>query len=268
MANTVKHIFTNADLDANFTLTYTHNQNTTNIIPEWYDETGSNRTTAELFQIIDLNTIKLYCGGPITGSHYILIVCADNNTGGKKLFHLPLITILDSDHRLPVGKNDSVLASNITYGNLISTITNSIGNNVLLKSNNLSDLSNLSTARTNLSVYSKAQVDSFIQALINPVSFGFIAAPGQANTIQPGWIMYTIGGTRFLKFRIKGSTTSYTKICTLDASMAYSQTELIHYGICRTNTNNVYEVKLKTNGELWFVNSQNNIDTFEIEITY
>lgn len=163
MANILKKNFVNSDLDSNFEYTWvwTTGAGTTNVILDWYDNNNILRTTSDVFTIISATTIKISVGGPITGTHTISLLQNESASDGRRLFGLPLINTLDSDHRIPVGKNNSDLANNISYNTLtnllITEVTDNVSQYVLIRTQNLNDLPNKTTARTNLGVYGKTE---------------------------------------------------------------------------------------------------------------
>lgn len=154
----------NADLDAQYSKTFTHNKNTTSIQLEWYDENGVLSTTAGVFDIIDANSFSICVGAPITGTHNIKMIYSDNEAiGGTRLFaDLPyysnfLDTSFDtSAYNIAFGNDTG--SFNETLENFIKKCKAEQGGGDMLSTNNLSDVSNVSIARGNLGVFSTTEV--------------------------------------------------------------------------------------------------------------
>jgi hypothetical protein len=176
-----KLLFTSTALDINFTLYYTHAKNTEDVMAKWFDENGIERPTADLFQIIDANTVALHCGEAITGTHKLLVYyeTGGTSTSGKRLFEQSTTTDPALTLRLPLGKA-STPASNITLTAFIAWLMTKL--TFLKVSNNLSDLNSVASARSNLQVYSTTQVDTEIAKKATLYQAGSGAVIGVANT--------------------------------------------------------------------------------------
>ncbi len=109
--------FTNDDLNIDNEYVYVHNLNTTVIIPTWTDNTGLVRNSPDLFEIVDANTITVFCSTPITGDNTLTLIY-DNALvlAGRKLMALGLTIAanVEDAHRLPIGR-DGILTTNITF---------------------------------------------------------------------------------------------------------------------------------------------------------
>ena len=142
-------IFTNAMLNVDFQLIYTHAFSTSQLSVEWYDENGIKQSTDNVFQIIDDDTFVLNCNEAITGNN-ILLVFYDSETPaitGNRLFERDLITTVDNELRYVLGNQDSP-TYNITHEQLVAVLFASLG--FLKKASNLSDIDNPATALSNI----------------------------------------------------------------------------------------------------------------------
>ncbi len=154
-----KKTFTNAILNSNYQLKYEHDLNTSEIIPKWFDENGIERSTADLFQIVDSNSVILNVNGEISGTHTLLLYYESSTTtvySGKRLFEQDEDDDPSDLMRLAMGKADTATA-NISLSKFRTYLFDKLS--FLKKSKNLSDVTSAAKARSNLSVYSQTQVD-------------------------------------------------------------------------------------------------------------
>lgn len=176
-----KKTFVNANLNASHQLEYAHNLGTQDIVPAWKDENGITRTIGDLFQVIDDNNIILSCNEVISGTHtlYISYDEAGVTASGRRLFELTTTTDPNTTLRLALGKA-ATPATNITLSALLAWLLTKLG--FLKVTSNLSDLNDEAIARSNLNVYSQAQVDALIALKATLYQAGSGGVLGVANT--------------------------------------------------------------------------------------
>lgn len=176
-----KKVFTNGELNAEHQLEYTHNLGTSDLAAKWYDENGVERSTFDLFQIIDDNNVTLSCNGAISGNHTLLLIYASagESSTGRRLFELTTTDDPDDSLRVALGKA-STPASNITMEDLKAWLLDELG--FLKVTQNLADINNASAARGNLAVYSSAQVDAYLAQKATLYQAGSGSVLGVANT--------------------------------------------------------------------------------------
>lgn len=154
----------NADLDAQYCKTFTHNKNTENIQLEWYDENGVLSTTAGVFDIVDANSFTICVGAPITGTHNIRMIYSDNEViGGTRLFadqpfDTEFLNSLFDMQAVNLAYGNDTGTYNVTLKDFIDKCTETVGSGDMLSTNNLSDVANVSIARGNLGVFSTTEV--------------------------------------------------------------------------------------------------------------
>jgi len=183
MAKFTTLTFTNDDLDSNFEVKLIHGKNTVNVILSWVDENNIDRTTTEVFTILDANTIKVSCGSSVTGTQTV-VVCYDDilSITGRKLFGLANLSApYDQTYRLALGKEDAP-AVNVTLSNFLTWLGSVLP--FMKGSNNLSDVTSSGTARSNLNVYSKTEVDARVTPKLDAYSSGMGGGLGHLNTTQ------------------------------------------------------------------------------------
>ena len=160
------YTFTNNDLTETGTygtyyLELVHNLNVPNPIVEWLDPNGVLRSHTGNIRAVDANTIVVYTGGTITGTHRINIL-QDKSAmlQGRRLFDQELKAPgeLDPTYRFAIGR-PGFATKNISISDFTQAVADNMGGNYLLRHNNLSDLTDPATARYNLDVYSKAEID-------------------------------------------------------------------------------------------------------------
>lgn len=143
--------FTNADLNIDNEYVYVHNLNTTVIIPTWTDDTGLVRNSPDLFEIVDANTITVFCSTPITGDNTLTLIY-DNALvlAGRKLFALSetLQNAIEDTHRLAIGR-DGISTSNITMLELYALLQSKLD---FLNVVNMSQLTNQEVQSIQLSL--------------------------------------------------------------------------------------------------------------------
>jgi len=183
MAKFTTLTFTNDDLDSNFEVKLIHGKNTVNVILSWVDENNIDRTTTEVFTILDANTIKVSCGSSVTGTQTV-VVCYDDilSITGRKLFGLANLSApYDQTYRLALGKEDAP-AVNVTLSNFLTWLGSVLP--FMKGSNNLSDVTSSGAARSNLNVYSKTEVDARVTPKLDAYSSGMGGGLGHLNTTQ------------------------------------------------------------------------------------
>lgn len=181
MAKFTTLTFTNDDLDSNFEVELIHGKNTDNVILSWVDENNIDRTTTDVFTILDANTIKVSCGSSVTGTQTV-VVCYDDilSITGRKLFGLAnLSSPYDQTYRLALGKEDAP-AVNVTLSNFLTWLGSVLP--FMKGSNNLSDVTSSGAARSNLNVYSKTEVDARVTPKLDAYSSGMGGGLGHLNT--------------------------------------------------------------------------------------
>ena len=140
----------------------THNLDSLHPIVEWYDENSNIRSHTGNIRVIDQNSLVVYCGGEITGTHKVnILVDKSNMLKGRRLFDQPLTepNMLDNTYRIAIGR-PGMETRNMTIGDFSSGVAQTIGSGFLMRDNNLSDLASVESARTNLNVYSKGEADT------------------------------------------------------------------------------------------------------------
>lgn len=183
MAKFTTLTFTNDDLDSNFEVELIHGKNTENVILSWVDENNIDRTTTDVFTILDANTIKVSCGSSVTGTQTV-IVCYDDilSITGRKLFGLAnLPSPYDQTYRLALGKENAP-AVNVSLQNFLTWLTSMLP--FMKGSKNLSDITNSGAARSNLNVYSKTEVDARVNPKLDAYSSGMGGGLGHRNTAE------------------------------------------------------------------------------------
>jgi hypothetical protein len=181
MAKFTTLTFTNDDLDSNFEVELIHGKNTENVILSWVDENNIDRTTTDVFTILDANTIKVSCGSSVTGTQTV-IVCYDDilSITGRKLFGLAnLPSPYDQTYRLALGKENAP-AVNVSLQNFLTWLTSMLP--FMKGSNNLSDVTSQGAARSNLNVYSKVEVDARVNQKLDAYSSGMGGGLGHLNS--------------------------------------------------------------------------------------
>ncbi len=183
MAKFTTLTFTNDDLDSNFEVELIHGKNTENVILSWVDENNIDRTTTDVFTILDANTIKVSCGSSVTGTQTV-VVCYDDilSITGRKLFGLAnLPSPYDQTYRLALGKENAP-AVNVSLQNFLTWLTSKLP--FMKGSNNLSDVTSTGAARSNLNVYSKVEVDARLLPKLDAYSAGMGSGLGHNNTAE------------------------------------------------------------------------------------
>ena len=181
MAKFTTLTFTNDDLDSNFEVELIHGKNTENVILSWVDENNIDRTTTDVFTVLDANTIKVSCGSSVTGTQTV-VVCYDDilSITGRKLFGLAnLPSPYDQTYRLALGKENAP-AVNVSLSNFLTWLTSMLP--FMKGSNNLSDVKSQVFARSNLSVYSKEEVNARVYPKLDAYSPGMGGGLGVYNT--------------------------------------------------------------------------------------
>lgn len=181
-----KKTFTSADLNASYQLELTHNLGTSDLIPSWKDENGIYRAIGDLVQIVDDNNVILSCNGGIEGTHtlYLSYEAAGTTTSGRRLFELATVTDPAVTMRIPLGKSATPTV-NITLTAMLAWLMSKLG--FLKVASNLSDLSSAASARSNLSVYSQAQVDAAValKATLYQAASGSVLGVNNTSVYNP-----------------------------------------------------------------------------------
>ena len=185
MAKFTTLTFTNDDLDSNFEVELIHGKNTENVILSWVDENNIDRTTTDVFTILDANTIKVSCGSSVTGTQTV-VVCYDDilSITGRKLFGLAnLPSPYDQTYRLALGKENAP-AVNVSLQNFLTWLTSKLP--FMKGENALSDIpeNKKGAARSNLNVYSKAEVEAWVKPKLDAYSPGMGGGLGCFNTAE------------------------------------------------------------------------------------
>ncbi|OQA94558.1 MAG: hypothetical protein BWY22_02438 [Bacteroidetes bacterium ADurb.Bin217] len=183
MAKFTTLTFTNDDLDSNFEVELIHGKNTENVILSWVDENNIDRTTTDVFTVLDANTIKVSCGSSVTGTQTV-VVCYDDilSITGRKLFELANLSSLDDqNYRLALGKKNAP-AVNVSLQNFLTWLTSVLP--FMKGENGLSDIptNKKGAARSNLSVYSKTEVDARVTPKLDAYSSGMGGGLGHLNS--------------------------------------------------------------------------------------
>lgn len=183
MAKFTTLTFTNDDLDSNFEVELIHGKNTENVILSWVDENNIDRTTTDVFTVLDANTIKVSCGSSVTGTQTV-VVCYDDilSITGRKLFGLAnLQSPDDQTYRLALGK-ENAQAVNISLQNFLTWLTSKLP--FMKGEKALSDIpeNKKNAARSNLSVYSKTEVDARVLPKLDAYSPAMGGGLGHLNT--------------------------------------------------------------------------------------
>jgi hypothetical protein len=182
-----KKSFTNADLNVSNQLVYTHNLSTQEIIPVLYDNNGTMYPLADIFTFGDEsqndpnNKVTVSFPDAITGTWNLLLQYteAGATTTGRRAFELSTTDDPDDDYRIVIGK-ELTPSINMLLSAFVAWLLTKLG--FLKISNNLSDLSDTSTARDNLGVYSKTAVNTALTAKADLRQTGSGAALGESNT--------------------------------------------------------------------------------------
>lgn len=183
-----KKTFTDADLDGNDFLVYTHNLNTEDIMPSLLDNNGKLCMLADLYSSGDgtdsnkPNICKVDMSGfaPLTGTWKLLLNYqgGSETTSGRRAFELSTGNP-DDDSRFVFGKA-STPSLNTTLSSFYILLMSKLG--FLKKDQNLLDLTNAAIARTNLGVYSKTAIDDALLQKASLYQSGSGAVLGVANT--------------------------------------------------------------------------------------
>lgn len=146
----------------NYYVLLTHNLDIASPIVQWYDNLGNIRSHTGNIRVVDNNSILIYTGGEIVGTHKILILQDKSNMlSGRRLFDQPLLPVSDIDetYRFAIGR-PGFPTKNITLRQFADGMGSILGQTYLRVDNNLSDLGDAAIARSNLSVYSKDEMDA------------------------------------------------------------------------------------------------------------
>lgn len=179
MANNIQELltpirtytFTNDDLIetgqyGSYYLELVHNLNIDTPQVEWLDPQGNIRSHSGNVRVVDSNTVVIYTGGTITGTHKVNILQDKSNIlQGRRLFDQELKepNEVDPTYRLAIGR-PGFPTKNISIDDFSKTISTTLGSEYLLKDNNLSDVADTEAALDNLDTYSKDYIDAnFLQ---------------------------------------------------------------------------------------------------------
>jgi hypothetical protein len=167
---TLKKEFTQADLDGTNKLVYYHGTNTTEYAPLLYDNNNVQRTTIDIFSILDANTIVLELGNAITGTWTLYLQALTDVGGGtvRELHDLDIENAPTTDYRLALGKA-GVATKNILLNKFYELLD--AGLNFCKRDG--SNISNAGDFRTALDVITEAEVISNINSLADvPIRVG------------------------------------------------------------------------------------------------
>ena len=146
----------------NYYVLLIHNLDIASPIVQWYDNLGNIRSHTGNIRVVDNNSILVYTGGEIVGTHKVLILQDKSNMlSGRRLFDQPLLPVSDIDetYRFAIGR-PGFPTKNITLRQFADGMGSILGQTYLRVDNNLSDLGDAAIARSNLSVYSKDEMDA------------------------------------------------------------------------------------------------------------
>lgn len=183
MARFSTYSFTNDDLDTNYELIISHNKTTVNVLCAWIDENGVDRTVTDVFTIVNQDSIKISCGSIVTGTQTV-IICYDDilSVTGRKLFELAAMSSpFDLSYRIALGKPNTP-SVNVALSNFLTWLTGILP--FMKGENGLSDIptNKISTARSNLNVYSKTEVDAKVLTKLDAYAIGMGGGLGHLNT--------------------------------------------------------------------------------------
>lgn len=162
-----------------------HNANTDEILIGVFDDNGKLMNTNGLFERLDDNTVRIFFPNDSVNFWTVYVFYEDEDTietaPKKRLFEQTELEASDLnsylDFKLAMG-GPGMATYNVSLAQFKTFCQATLNTSLyLLKSNNLSDVSNVATARQNLDVYSKADVDSMFAA--------GIPAAGYVNAIGP-----------------------------------------------------------------------------------
>lgn len=178
-----KYTFTSSDViesSDSFYVTITHNIGHTNYIVSVRNNNNEIQNSSNLFVAGDSN-VRIYVeNAAITGIWTVDIYYSSDQEGYafKRLFEQPLKSNLSEvlNYKFAFADSNGVI-KNITVADLKTMIQGDLSSaTYCLRSNNLSDLSSTSSARTNLDVYSKDEINTILGNMY-PVT-GYIANIG------------------------------------------------------------------------------------------
>lgn len=159
--------------DSGYTYTYNHSLGTGDYLVEVLDENNNTRNTSCLFRKENDYVQVSFPSNTFNGTWKILVIYEDGTTETnfpkKRLFEQTLVQENEiqnyGDWRLALGVVGQP-TYNMTLNQFKTFCQTSLDSSLyLLKSNNLSDVDNVATARQNLNVYSKQEVDNFVDNL-------------------------------------------------------------------------------------------------------
>jgi len=167
---TLKKEFTNTDLDGNFKLVYYHGTDSIEYAPLLYDNNNVQRTTIDIFSILDTNTVVLELNNAITGTWTLYLQALTDVGGGtvRELHDLDIENAPTTDYRLAIGKS-GVATKNIAltkFYELLDSVLN-------FCKRDGSNITNAGTFRTALDVITEAEVVDAINTLTDvPIRVG------------------------------------------------------------------------------------------------
>lgn len=178
--------FTQADLDVDNVFVHTHSLNTESVLPTLYDNNGTMYPITDIFNLGDdafadkPNKATLSFPDVIAGTWTLLLsyMSVAESTSGRRAFELAEATPTD-DYRVILGKALTP-SINMTLTNFFALLLTKLG--FLKTAQNLNDLVDKNTARSNLGVYSTAQVDSALAGYAALYQVGSGTVLGVANT--------------------------------------------------------------------------------------
>lgn len=164
-----KYTFTSSnvvEIDGEYRVNITHNIGNTNYLVTVVNNDGEIVNTSNLFYI-GSNRVSIFVPNDSISGIWSVYIYYDTDLDGygfKRLFEQPIQNNLDGvlDYKFAFCDSNGVI-KNITVADLHNIIQNNLDLNLYcLRSNNLSDVASVSTARNNLDVYSKTEVNNLI----------------------------------------------------------------------------------------------------------
>lgn len=164
-----KYTFTSSnvvEINGEYRVNITHNIGNTNYLVSVVNNDGEIVNTSNLFYI-GSNRVSIFVPNDSISGIWSVYIYYDTDLDGygfKRLFEQPIQNNLNGvlDYKFAFCDSNGVI-KNITVADLHNIIQNNLDLNLYcLRSNNLSDVASVSTARNNLDVYSKTEVNNLI----------------------------------------------------------------------------------------------------------
>lgn len=173
--------FVNADLTDGI-LSVTHNLNTEDIIPIWFDNNGVVRDIADAYTIVNNNSGTLAVNEEITGTHKLLVlyVSAPSSLLVKRLHELSLVTSLADDMRLAFGKAGTPTV-NVTWLQLLTLLYETLN---FLPNGDYSELQNPASLRNAIGAPASSQLTKYL-LLSRVLGTGNVLSTNNTNSFTP-----------------------------------------------------------------------------------